>query len=384
MTEQGMTIEDLQWHWDGFGKTNPLWAILTNKEKRWNEAEFFQTGVDHINVTMERVLALQPTLRQHRCLDFGCGVGRLTQALAAHFDWAHGVDIAPSMVSQARTYNQYPDTCFYHLNSAPHLGMFQSGKFDFVHTVLVLQHIRPDYSRIYITEMLRLLAPGGVLLFQIPAEYTSLREKYRLPDNAFHARLSLEAPLVTLPAGTQQTLLVRLHNASPITWPVMPPAVTYYFGIGNHWLTASGEVAVLNDGRTYLAEPLAPEGEVVLPLTITAPQQPGRYTLTVDIVQEAVAWGAYHQSPVLRVDVDVTAANPAAPTTPPPSVVQIADTRPPTEYHEGKQLQMEMHGIPRQEVLDLLEQHGGVILDVERDDCVGEEWRSYTYYVTRR
>lgn len=386
----GMNIEELQWHWDGFGKTNPLWAILTNHEKRWELAEFFQTGVDHIAVTMERVHRLQPDLRQHRCLDFGCGVGRLTQAMATHFDWTHGVDIAPSMIAQARTYNQYPDTCFYHVNTAPHLGMFQSGKFDFVHTVIVLQHIRPDYSRIYISEMLRLLAAGGVLLFQIPGEYTSLLDRYRLPERAFQARLRLAAPPTTLTAGEQVVLPVQVTNASPETWQVMPHGVTYHMGIGNQWYTPAGEVAVLNDGRAYLEAPLPPGETAVLPLAITAPATPGRYLLRVDIVQEAVAWGIYHQSPVLELEVVSTpaAATPvvssAAPVPDVPAVPAPAvDARPPTEYVDGKQLQMEMHGIPQDEVIALLEQQGGIVLEVERDDSVGLEWSSYTYYVTR-
>ncbi len=383
----GMDIDELQWHWDGFGKTNPLWAILTNHEKRWELADFFQTGVDHIAVTMERVRHLQPDLRLHRCLDFGCGVGRLTQALAAHFTWAHGVDIAASMVQQARQYNKYPDTCFYHVNTAPHLGMFQSGKFDFVHTVIVLQHIRPDYSRVYICEMLRLLAPGGVLLFQIPGEYTSLLDRYRMPDRAFQARLSVDAAPATLVAGKQVVLPVRVQNVSPELWTVMPHGVTYHVGIGNQWYTPAGDVVVLNDGRAYLDAPLPAGATTVLPLAITAPATPGRYRLRIDMVQEAVAWGTYHQSPVLELELQVTpAALPALPAdtaTASAGAAPSGDARPPTEYLDGKQLQMEMHGIPRDEVIALLEQQGGVLLEVARDDSVGLEWSSYTYYVTR-
>jgi len=37
-----------------------------------------------------------------RALDFGCGLGRLTQPLAERFDEAVGVDIAASMIEGAR------------------------------------------------------------------------------------------------------------------------------------------------------------------------------------------------------------------------------------------------------------------------------------------
>ena len=35
-------------------------------------------------------------------LDFGCGIGRLSQALAEHFDQVYGVDISPKMIELAR------------------------------------------------------------------------------------------------------------------------------------------------------------------------------------------------------------------------------------------------------------------------------------------
>lgn len=42
-----MELEDLKQHWDCFGKTDPLWAILTDPERksnRWNVEEFVGTG----------------------------------------------------------------------------------------------------------------------------------------------------------------------------------------------------------------------------------------------------------------------------------------------------------------------------------------------------
>ena len=42
--------------------------------------------------------------------------------------------------------------------------------FDFVYSSLVLQHMKPEYSQNYIKEFLRILAPGGLVYFQLPAE----------------------------------------------------------------------------------------------------------------------------------------------------------------------------------------------------------------------
>ena len=60
----------------------------------WDAKDFFQTGVTEIDRVMEYAATLPVSFARHRALDFGCGIGRLTQALASHFSEVHGVDIA--------------------------------------------------------------------------------------------------------------------------------------------------------------------------------------------------------------------------------------------------------------------------------------------------
>ena len=46
-----MNLQDLQQHWDAFGRRDPMWAILTDparKGRRWTAAEFFATGAEEI------------------------------------------------------------------------------------------------------------------------------------------------------------------------------------------------------------------------------------------------------------------------------------------------------------------------------------------------
>ncbi len=77
-------FEKLQNTWDGFGKIDPLWAILTQPDKRnnkWDINEFFKTGEEEITQVMEYINSLHISLSRNKALDFGCGVGRLTQAL---------------------------------------------------------------------------------------------------------------------------------------------------------------------------------------------------------------------------------------------------------------------------------------------------------------
>lgn len=167
-----MELKELQKHWNAYGAEDPLWAILTVPELKggkWDPDLFFQNGEQEIGEQMAIVKALGIELRHGRALDFGCGVGRLTQALCLHFDECHGVDIAPSMIEAARAFNRHGDKCQYHLNEADNLSLFADNQFDFIYTVIVLQHMQPTYSRRYIQEFMRVLAPGGLLVFQLPS-----------------------------------------------------------------------------------------------------------------------------------------------------------------------------------------------------------------------
>jgi len=180
-----MNIRELQKNWDEFGKIDPLWAILTwpdKKGRKWQLEEFFLTGIKTIKLIMESIESLGINIRRRRALDFGCGVGRLTQALAHYFDEVYGVDIAPSMIKLAKNYNHYGDKCKYYLNEKDNLELFSDNYFDFIITLLTLQHMEPRYFKKYIKEFLRILAPNGLLIFQLPSEMpwqSSLKQKIK-------------------------------------------------------------------------------------------------------------------------------------------------------------------------------------------------------------
>lgn len=159
-------------HWEKLARTDPLWAVLTDPTKagnRWEVDEFFASGRREIEAVLAEVRGRCPGLRRGRALDFGCGVGRLTQALADHFERVTGVDIAEEMLALARRYNRKGERVEYVHNTEADLAGLAAGSFDFVGSLITLQHIAPEYSRRYIAEFLRVLAPGGVAYFQVPA-----------------------------------------------------------------------------------------------------------------------------------------------------------------------------------------------------------------------
>jgi len=156
--------------WEELGKDDPLWVVLTHESKRggkWDVKEFFETGRAEIADMFRDLSSFHLPRARGRALDFGCGVGRLTQALAAEFAEAHGVDISSSMIGHANRFNRWPEKCRFHVNAADDLKLFGQDEFDLIYSNIALQHIEPTYAKRYIREFLRILKPGGVAVFQV-------------------------------------------------------------------------------------------------------------------------------------------------------------------------------------------------------------------------
>ena len=168
-----MNLRSLQRHWNSLAKQDPLRAILTRSESRkdvpWDAERFFESGVVEVDLVLRRVQEIRPLVRRGRALDFGCGVGRLTQALATHFDQVFGVDISPAMIERARGYNRHGSRCAYVVNESADLSRFRDGQFDFIYSSITLQHMPKRFAKRYIAEFMRVLDRDGLLLFQLPS-----------------------------------------------------------------------------------------------------------------------------------------------------------------------------------------------------------------------
>lgn len=208
-----MYLKSLQQKWDSFGHTDPLWAVLASPQKqgnKWRLEEFLETGQEYVRSLMEYILSLGVDVPRSKALDFGCGVGRLTQALAQYFGEVHGVDISPSMIALARRYNSHGARCQYRVNRSSDLRDFPHDSLDFVCSFITLQHIEPRWSKRYIKEFLRILAPHGVLIFQLPSELSPGIRSRRLKKIR-----QLVKPIVPMP------VLNACHRARHGNQPVL-------------------------------------------------------------------------------------------------------------------------------------------------------------------
>ncbi|HEY6942006.1 class I SAM-dependent methyltransferase [Dokdonella sp.] len=165
-------LERLRRVWETLGRDDPLWAVLSQADKRgrrWDAREFLATGRPEIEARLAALGASGYPRRRTLALDFGCGAGRLTRSLAAYFERAIGIDVSSSMVDTARRLNADVGNVEFRCNASPCLEGIADASVDLVFSHITLQHIPAALAAGYIDEFYRVLAPGGVAAFQFVA-----------------------------------------------------------------------------------------------------------------------------------------------------------------------------------------------------------------------
>jgi len=204
--------------WEQLAAEDPLWAVLSDPARRgngWDVGEFLETGEREIAEVLARGEELGLPAQFGRALDFGCGAGRLTRALAARFDVSVGVDISERMVEEARRLAADRPGCEFRVDETGDLQQFPDGSFDLVYSTLVLQH-QPSRRLVaaYISEFVRLVAPGGAAVFQLP---TSLGHVHRL-------QVGRRAYALLRAVGVPERELLRRTPLTPMRMTPMPEA----------------------------------------------------------------------------------------------------------------------------------------------------------------
>ena len=218
--------------WETWARTDPKYAILSSDEVRdWDDDRFMAHcwEADHALRLADEVI----TVRRGRALDFGCGIGRLSQRLAQEFDTVLGVDLSPTMVKEAKRLNRYADRCEY---VRADLDRFIDAEFDFVLSVYVIQHIAPSLQAPILRDLTRVLKPDGLAVIQIYGGWRGLRGVFqRYAPRAIHDlrwRLRYSTPRIemnplspaqvariiapaTVALVRDQWFVIRAHPPSP-------------------------------------------------------------------------------------------------------------------------------------------------------------------------
>ena len=360
--------------WEQLGEDDPLWAIRTDQSRRDNEwiiEELLATGREEVAYTLSMLEQLGIGIRRGRALDFGCGVGRVTQAFAVHFEATVGVDVAESMVRRAHDLD-HTGRIEYVQNTDPDLRQFGDETFDLVYSKLVLQHMPPALAAAYLGELARVVAPGGVLVVQAPAEF---RGRVPLPADAYRAEVVEVRVPARVVVGGRVHVHATVRNASAHAWPGSEAELA----VGAYWETIDGERVALDEGRALLADDVAAGELRRVSLAITAPPVAGRSRLVIDVVHEGVRWFAQPGDDAATVELRIAPRSFAARVRGRLARKWSARTggtasRPNAEIH--------MYGLPEADVESVLTGAGLELVHRQRDHAA-PGWRSATYYATR-
>ena len=183
--------------WDAKGRENAMFYVSSYRAYGDQDpAEFWKWG----HILADRYLGESGLVftGDEVALDLGCGIGRFTAPFAERFRHVHAVDVAPSMIEQARGHLAGRDNVTFHLGSGADLAMLEDGSIDFAWSYIMFQHIPdPAVTLNYLRELGRVLRPGGHALFQVDnAPPPGLRARLRLGSRlrGLLRRLRGEAP----------------------------------------------------------------------------------------------------------------------------------------------------------------------------------------------
>lgn len=166
-----MSLDEVRRDWTRLGADEPLWAVCVDPDKRggrWDAEEFLATGEEEVAAALARLEELGAAPSPGRALDFGCGAGRLSNALARRFTSVTGVDISAPMLERARELDRSGGRIAFLLNTGPDLRDVPDASVDLVYTDLVLQHLPPEAAAGYLREFARVARPGAALVLGVP------------------------------------------------------------------------------------------------------------------------------------------------------------------------------------------------------------------------
>jgi trans-aconitate methyltransferase len=193
--------------WNTLGETEPFFAVLTEERflrDRMSDDDcdaFFASGEADVAHLFD--LIDLPDFAPRSALDFGCGVGRLTRALAKRVERVAGVDAAASMLRIAR--ENVPEAAF--------SLTIPEQRFDLIVSLIVFQHIPVGHGEALLDTLLDRLEAGGVaaLHFTLRRPGSPLRRAAR----AARARMPLVHRIAQRLRGERPMPYMQMNEYDP-------------------------------------------------------------------------------------------------------------------------------------------------------------------------
>ena len=151
--------------WDARAREDALYFVDSRVPYRAADAErFWSEGAVDLDRLLGAVDArVEPSTR---VVEIGCGVGRLTRALAARAEEVVAIDVSAEMLARARRLNPALTNVRWLQGDGVSLAGIGDASADLCVSHVVFQHLPdPAVTLGYVREMGRVLRPGGTAVF---------------------------------------------------------------------------------------------------------------------------------------------------------------------------------------------------------------------------
>lgn len=167
LTAANTTARSMAAFWDAKARENAMFYIHSVLDYADTDAEaFWASGRDNLDTTLalfDRHIAPSDDV-----VEIGCGIGRLTRPLAERARSVVGVDVSAEMIERGRRALADLDNVTLLVGSGADLSGIPDTSASVVYSFIVFQHIPdPAITCRYVTDMGRVLRPGGWALFQL-------------------------------------------------------------------------------------------------------------------------------------------------------------------------------------------------------------------------
>lgn len=183
--------------WDARAREDPFYFVDNRLRYGDPDLERFWASGDDLLARFEDLLGVEVSPGDE-VVEIGCGVGRVTRALAARARHVRAMDVSEQMIARARELNPELANVEWIVGDGTSLAPVADASADVCFSFVVFQHIpEPAVTLGYVGEMGRVLRPSGVAAFQI----SNLPERHRRPGAARRLGLAARAALGRGPRG---------------------------------------------------------------------------------------------------------------------------------------------------------------------------------------
>jgi SAM-dependent methyltransferase len=167
-----VSARDSQRFWDQKARENALFFVDDRVDYDSPDVQaFWRGGEEALGYMLDATgLTIGP---DEEIVDIGCGVGRMTRALAGRARHVYGVDVSSEMIARAKQSNPELENVDWLHGDGQSLSVLGDGSVDGCFSHVVFQHIPdPEITMSYVRDMGRVLRPGGWALFQVSTDPT--------------------------------------------------------------------------------------------------------------------------------------------------------------------------------------------------------------------